>query len=54
MHIKIGMLMQLKLCIFLDQQRDNKESVQNRLAPTGEELDEDNAASVHRYNAFYS
>jgi len=34
-----------------DQQRDKKESVQSRLAPTGEELDDDNAASVHSHEA---
>ena len=35
---------------FLDKKKDEKDSLESRLAPTGEELDEENAGSVHRYN----
>ena len=33
---------------FLGKSSDNKESVESRLAPAEENLDEDNAGSVHR------
>ena len=35
---------------FLDKKKDKKDSLESRLASTGEELDEENAGSVHRYS----
>ena len=39
----------LKCWFILDKKKDKKDSLESRLAPTGEELDEENAGSVHRY-----